>query len=180
MDLNEWLSVTGLDPSVVHREAVVVKRGETFTVTTQPGVQGALQPKVKKVATPEEYRALVAPTPAQAPMMPEGVQGCHVDGVSDEAADRLRQARTEAVEFVYAKGEMSEEARAEIVKRYFPLQVAAAALQDVTINTGAQFVIDGGVGTYHFGTVSIHQGGNFVVFSNATIIIDNLVKLPPN
>jgi hypothetical protein len=170
----------GADPSVAHRESIVVKRGESVWVSTRPDVPNALRPTVRTVNSPEDYRAVVVTTPEATPMLPDGVQGCHVDAVSGSAAERLKAARTEAVSFVYGKGAISPQAREEIVRRYFPLQVAVAAFQDVEINTGAQFVIDGGVGSYHFGTVKIHQGGNFIVYSNANIVIDNLQKLPPN
>jgi len=177
---SEWLAKVGLDPSAAHKESIVVKRGESLWVSTREGVENAVKPTVRTVKTPEEYKALVVTTPDSVPMLPDGIQGCHVDKVSGAAADKLQASRNGAVYFVYGKGAMSKDARDEIVSRYFPLKVSVAAFPDVEINTGAQFVIDSGVGSYHFGTVKIHQGGNFIVYSNASIVIDNLQKLPPN
>jgi|SRR6185369_1070391 hypothetical protein len=180
MKAHDWMAKVGFDASAAHQEKVVVKRGESVWVSPRQEVQGALRPTVRTVETPEEYRSLVALAQGPTPMIPDGVQGCHVDNVSGDAAAKLKNARTEAVYFTYGGQAMSADARDEIVKRYFPLQVAMGAYPDVEINTGGQFVIDGGVGSYHFGTVKIHQGGNFIVYSNASIVIDDLQKLPPN
>lgn len=181
MNSTEWLKKVGLSASQVHTQKIIVKKGESAWLTSHKGKESVAPTTVKIVKSPEELQSLLVTNAASVPMMPDGVQGCHVDKVSGSDAEKLKSVRTEAVYFVYGKGnEMSPEARAAIVKRYFPLQVAVAALQDIEINTGAQFVIDSGVGSYHFGTVKIHQGGNFIVYSNASITIDNLQKLPPN
>jgi hypothetical protein len=176
-----WMQKVGLSSSHLRGEKIVVKSGETAWLSSIEGTKSVAPVTVRTVNSPEELRDLLVTTQHAAPMMPDGVEGCHVDNVSGVAADQLRSDRTEAVTFIYGVGNaMSPEARDAIVKRYFPLQVSLAALQDIEINTGSSFVIDSGVGSYYFGTVKIHQGGAFVVYSNASIVIDNLQKLPPN
>ena len=180
MGNSEWLQKVGLSPSDVFTAKIDVKKGESAWLSAQEGVKSVAPVTVRKVYSPEEFKALLVTNPSSVTMMPDGVEGCFVDGVTGAEAAKLKSDRTEAVSFVYGEASsMSEAARDAIVKRYFPLNVSVAALQDVEIHTGGQFVLDSGVANYHFGTVKIHQGGNFVVYSNATIVIDNLLKLPP-
>ncbi len=182
MELKEWLKAKQLDDSIVHKQPIVCESGDTvyFIKCCDDCPDGVAKHIVKTFNSIDEYKDSLKGIDKNITVMPDGVLGCHVDGVTGSDAKKLSDQRTEALSYIYADKSLSDEAQAEMHKRYFPLKVFHAAAQDITIKTGSQFIVPAGTGEFHIGTLTIHKGGNFIVKSNANIQIDSIVEAAAN